>query len=66
MPARNRLALRLRGKVIVAVEPKAECMPIFAGAVVEGVRNGRGEWSTADSFLPLLPPGIAVFGTRNG
>jgi DNA invertase Pin-like site-specific DNA recombinase len=35
--------IRLRGSVMVSVEPKPEYKPIFVNAIMEAVRNGRGE-----------------------
>ena len=36
--------VRVRGGTLVAVQPRPEYQPIFACAVGQGVRNGRGEW----------------------
>jgi DNA invertase Pin-like site-specific DNA recombinase len=38
------LQVRLRGGILVAIQPRPEYQPIFLSELKEGVRNGRGEW----------------------
>ena len=46
-------SIRVKGNQLVSVEPKPEYSPLFAYAVVSGVRNGRGDWIRTNG--PLHP-----------
>ena len=44
-------SIRVKGNELVSVEPKPEYGPLFAYAVVSGVRNGRGDWIRTNGLV---------------
>jgi len=54
--------VRLRGRELVAIQPKTTYQPLFAYAVTEGVRKCRGGQTAVDNFLQLLPPSFRHIG----